>query len=173
MELPNSQDRTFDSKRWLHHSSSDMSRVLTKRFGVSLSLCAWIRAAAEVVNLHGRVASKEAWVTNARRRLPRYPPEARRGAGGPESADRRELGPTQGQHSTRPLARAQRTLFRALALPSPSLPMLRTSGQSAKKKHKSLQIADVGRTSAGPSKRLCTRHAQKQSLCPRPPQVFQ
>jgi len=26
-----------------------------KRFGVSLSRCAWIRAAAEVVNLHGRV----------------------------------------------------------------------------------------------------------------------
>jgi hypothetical protein len=28
MELPNAQDRTYDSKRWLHHSSSDMSRVL-------------------------------------------------------------------------------------------------------------------------------------------------
>jgi hypothetical protein len=28
MELPNAQDRTYDSKRWLHHFSSDMSRVL-------------------------------------------------------------------------------------------------------------------------------------------------
>src|SRR5712692_8584733 len=112
-------------------------------------------------------------VTNVAGCLKRDSTEARRDARGLGSADRRELGPTQGQHSTRPLARAQRTLFRALALPSPCLPMLRTSGQSAKKKHKSLQIADVGRTSAGPSMRLCTRHAQKQSLCPRPPQVFQ
>ena len=90
MELPNAQDRTYDSKRWLpfRHVPGP------ERFGVSLSLCAWIRAAAEVVNQHGRLASKEAWVTNAQRRLPRYLPEARRGARGPEIAGRSEWGPT-------------------------------------------------------------------------------
>ncbi len=67
-----------------------------KRFGVSLSLCAWIRAAAEVANLHGRLASKEVWATNARRRLPQYSPEARRRAGVLESAGRRESSPRRG-----------------------------------------------------------------------------
>ena len=62
---------------------------------ITVYTCA-IRAAAEVVNLHGRLASKEAWVTNARRRLPRYSPEARRGARGPEIADRGESSPTRG-----------------------------------------------------------------------------
>jgi hypothetical protein len=46
------------------------------------------------VNQHGRFASTEAWVTNAQRRLPRYSPEARRGARGPEIAGRSEWGPT-------------------------------------------------------------------------------
>ena len=60
-----------------------------KRFGVSLILCGWIRATAEVVNLQGRLASEEALVTNARRRLP-HSREVRRAARGLENAGRRE-----------------------------------------------------------------------------------
>jgi hypothetical protein len=62
----------------------------------------------------GALSLEGGWIANAAGRLKRNSTEARRDARGLGSADRRELGPTQGQHSTRPLARAQRTLFRAL-----------------------------------------------------------
>ena len=67
-----------------------------KRFGVYFSAGGWIRAAAEVANLQGRLALEEVWTTIARRRLKRDSPEGRCGARGPETADRRESSPKKG-----------------------------------------------------------------------------
>ncbi len=57
MELSNAQDRTYDSKRWLHHSSSDMSRVLNALVFLVLYVRGF-RPQSEVVNLQGRLASR-------------------------------------------------------------------------------------------------------------------
>src|SRR5437016_3310167 len=92
----------------------------------------WVNVAAvrsELLVTRPESAKYKAFeVINAELNLTRCSREARRGARGLEIADRREWGPTQGQHSTTPLAHAQRMPFRALVAPRPCLPMLRTSG---------------------------------------------
>ena len=60
MELPNTQDRTYDSKRWLHHASSDMFRVLNALAFLFL----YVRGFAPQLKwlMHRRSVSKETWL---------------------------------------------------------------------------------------------------------------